>query len=86
MNQFIFVYGTLKKGFYNNNLMIGSYYIGTGRTVAKYAIYKHVVPYVIKGNRLRTSKARSIQPPNPSWKHWISLKVIRFGIAGSWWM
>lgn len=49
MNQLLFVYGTLKQGFDNHNLMKGSYFIGTGRTAEKYAMYKHVVPYVLKG-------------------------------------
>ncbi|ADW17795.1 AIG2 family protein [Desulfobulbus propionicus DSM 2032] len=49
MNQFLFVYGTLKQGFPNHSLMKGAYCIGAGHTARKFAMYKHVVPYVIKG-------------------------------------
>jgi gamma-glutamylcyclotransferase (GGCT)/AIG2-like uncharacterized protein YtfP len=28
--------------------MQGAYFIGTGHTIERYAMYKHVVPYVIK--------------------------------------
>ena len=49
MHQLLFVYGTLKQGFHNHSLMKGASLIGTGHTVERYAMYKHVVPSVIKG-------------------------------------
>lgn len=48
-DQLIFVYGTLKRGYHNHYLMQGASFLGTGHTIEKYAMYKHVVPYVIKG-------------------------------------
>lgn len=52
MNHLIFVYGTLKQGFQNHHLLHGGYFLGTGHTVEQYAMFKHAVPYVIKGRPL----------------------------------
>jgi gamma-glutamylcyclotransferase (GGCT)/AIG2-like uncharacterized protein YtfP len=48
MYHLLFVYGTLKKGFDNHNMIAGSYFVATGRTVKRFAMYKQMVPYVTK--------------------------------------
>ncbi len=48
----LFVYGTLKQGFDNHNLIDGSYFVGTGRTVQRFAMYKEIVPYVTKAEAI----------------------------------
>ena len=48
MNNLIFVYGTLKKGFHNHHLLEQSEFVGSGWTVEKYALYHDGIPYVVK--------------------------------------
>ena len=48
MYHLLFVYGTLKKGFDNHNMIAGSYFVAIGRTVKRFAMYKQMVPYVTK--------------------------------------
>lgn len=52
MYHLLFVYGTLKQGFDNHNLIDGSYFVGTGRTVRRFAMYKEIVPYVTKAEAI----------------------------------
>ena len=52
MYHLLFVYGTLKHGFDNHNLIDGSYFVGTGRTVQRFAMYKQIVPYVTKAEAI----------------------------------
>ncbi|MBV5329983.1 MAG: gamma-glutamylcyclotransferase [Chlorobium sp.] len=45
----IFVYGTLKRGFSNHHFLMGSRFIGTGRTVEKYAMHTEGgIPFVVE--------------------------------------
>jgi len=47
--NFLFVYGTLKRGFCNHYFLSGSKFVGKGVTKEKYALYlKGEIPYVIK--------------------------------------
>ena len=48
MEQLVFVYGTLKKGFSNHRLLASSELLGRARTVEAYAMYSTGVPIVIK--------------------------------------
>jgi gamma-glutamylaminecyclotransferase len=48
MNYLVFVYGTLKKGFSNHRLLVGSEYLGSAQTVEKYAMYSTGTPIVLK--------------------------------------
>ncbi|MFC1743338.1 gamma-glutamylcyclotransferase family protein [Candidatus Riflebacteria bacterium] len=49
----VFVYGTLRKGFGNHKYYLkGSPFIGTGKTVEKYAMYATSIPYVVQGEGL----------------------------------
>ena len=51
MKHNLFTYGTLKRGFSNNNLLLdGAEYVGTAKTLEKYSLYKSGIPYVIKGD------------------------------------
>ena len=45
----VFVYGTLKEGFHNHYVLSGAEYLGTGKTVHKYALYVDGIPFVLKG-------------------------------------
>jgi len=44
----VFVYGTLKKGYQNHHVIKDSIFMGTGRTLEKYAMYQKDYPYVVK--------------------------------------
>ncbi len=48
----IFVYGTLKKGYWNNDLLKNSDFLGEAVTIEKYALYKNGIPYVIKNEKI----------------------------------
>lgn len=48
MEQLVFVYGTLKKGFSNHRLLAKSKLLGRAQTVGKYAMYSTGVPIVVK--------------------------------------
>jgi gamma-glutamylaminecyclotransferase len=48
MEQLVFVYGTLKKGFSNHRLLASSELLGRARTVKKYAMYSTGLPIVVK--------------------------------------
>lgn len=48
MEQLVFVYGTLKKGFSNHRLLASSELLGRARTIEAYAMYSTGVPIVIK--------------------------------------
>ncbi len=55
MTNLFFVYGTLKKGYGNNNLLGKSYYLGKGLTSSKYTVYNSGFPlakYNEEGNSL----------------------------------
>ncbi len=43
----VFVYGTLKQGFSNHRYLAGSKFLGTGRTVERYAMYASGIPFVV---------------------------------------
>jgi gamma-glutamylaminecyclotransferase len=48
MNYQVFVYGTLKQGYQNHHHILDSEFIGTGRTIEKYAMYQKNYPFVVK--------------------------------------
>ncbi|WP_017981095.1 gamma-glutamylcyclotransferase family protein [Methanocaldococcus villosus] len=50
--QYIFVYGTLRRGFWNNKLLKNSKFIGKGRTKEKYAMYADIIPYVVEDEKV----------------------------------
>ena len=45
---YVFVYGTLRKGFRNHYLLSSSKFIGYGMTKDKYSLYADGIPYVVK--------------------------------------
>ena len=48
MSHYVFVYGTLKKGFQYHHLIENSTFIGTAKTKKKYAMYQNDYPCVVK--------------------------------------
>lgn len=46
---FVFVYGTLRKGFGNHSLLRTARFLGPARTRKPYAMYADRVPYVVRG-------------------------------------
>lgn len=44
--ELVFVYGTLRRGCYNNYLLNNSLLIDTAKTVEKYTMYVDLIPYV----------------------------------------
>lgn len=44
----LFVYGTLRKGFWNHSFLKGSIFCGMARTKEKYALFVEGIPYVSK--------------------------------------
>ncbi len=52
MEQLVFVYGTLKKGYINHRLLVSSELLGRGRTVKEYAMYSMGVPIVVKDEQV----------------------------------
>jgi len=45
--HYLFVYGTLKRGFWNNRLLSDSRFIGTGKTIDQYPMVCRGVPFLI---------------------------------------
>ena len=45
---YVFVYGTLRRGFENHYLLKNSKFIGYGITKEKYSLYVDSIPYVVK--------------------------------------
>ena len=54
MNEdiFVFVYGTLRKGFEGNALLSESRFLGYARTRKKFALYVDLIPYAYKEKRV----------------------------------
>lgn len=48
-NQFVAVYGTLKKGYGNHRLLNNASYIGNGRTAEKYRLCVSGLPFLLDG-------------------------------------
>ncbi|MDQ7056677.1 MAG: gamma-glutamylcyclotransferase family protein [Persephonella sp.] len=46
--NFVFVYGTLRKGFWNHSFLGNSRFLGYGKTKEKYSLYADSIPYVVK--------------------------------------
>lgn len=52
---YLFVYGSLKKGFPNNDILSQANYISKAKTLSKFAMYKEInknYPYIIKDNNI----------------------------------
>ena len=45
---YVFVYGTLRKGYWNHRLLENSKFLGEARTKEKYSLYADGIPYVVK--------------------------------------
>ena len=45
---YVFVYGTLRKGYWNHRLLENSKFIGEAITKEKYSLYANGIPYVVK--------------------------------------
>jgi gamma-glutamylcyclotransferase (GGCT)/AIG2-like uncharacterized protein YtfP len=51
--KYLFVYGSMKKGFSNHKRLIGSEFMGAGKTVTRYAMHPalfYLFPYLIEFN------------------------------------
>ena len=46
--SYVFVYGSLRKGFGNHRLLENSKFLGYGKTKEKYSLYADGIPYVVK--------------------------------------
>lgn len=46
--EYVFVYGTLRKGCSNHGLLQDAKFLGLARTREKYALYTQDIPYVVK--------------------------------------
>jgi len=51
-DNFVFVYGTLKKGFWNHHMLEGSKFVGKAKTKEKYALYIDNIPYLVKTEKV----------------------------------
>ena len=51
--HYVFVYGTLRKGFGNHHLLRNAKFIGEGLTKEKYSLYATSIPYVVKEPLIR---------------------------------
>lgn len=56
MRDYLFVYGTLKRGYGNHRYLEGASFIGEGETVEEYEMYDCGVPIVCKGRRVSKVK------------------------------
>ena len=54
--DYLFVYGTLKRGRTNHYLLQDAVFVGEAVTKEKYAMYENVIPYVVKGKRVSPIK------------------------------
>ncbi len=51
--EYIFVYGSLRKGFWNHkHYLKNSKFIGKGKTKEKYAMYADIIPYVVENEKI----------------------------------
>ncbi|OCC14790.1 hypothetical protein DBT_1850 [Dissulfuribacter thermophilus] len=50
--DYLFVYGTLKKGFVNHSYLRGAKFVGKAYTKSKYALYVGEYPFVVKNQPL----------------------------------
>lgn len=46
--EHIFVYGTLRRGFWNNRLLYDAVFVGPAQTCGSYALYVDGLPYVVR--------------------------------------
>lgn len=50
--EYVFVYGSLRKGFWNHEPYLkNSKFIGKGKTKEKYAMYVNIIPYVVENEK-----------------------------------
>ena len=52
MECYLFVYGTLMKGFSNHYLLEGAEWVETAKTLEKYSLYESGIPFVFKGEEV----------------------------------
>lgn len=45
----VFVYGTLKRGFWNHHFLETSAFLGNAVTLERFALYVETIPFVVKG-------------------------------------
>ncbi|MEO2068955.1 MAG: gamma-glutamylcyclotransferase [Desulfurobacteriaceae bacterium] len=54
----LFVYGTLKKGFWNHHFLQNEKFVGKAETKEKYAMYVTRIPFVVKNEKVSTIKGK----------------------------
>lgn len=57
----VFVYGTLKKDYWNNYLLGGSLYLGRGTTQEDYMIYYESYPFAVHSSNIKNGLCLPIQ-------------------------
>lgn len=62
MDHLCFVYGSLKKGFWNHPLLKGSEFIGEARTREKFLMLEAGYPYLFDEEQVKEGKSRKTSP------------------------
>jgi gamma-glutamylcyclotransferase (GGCT)/AIG2-like uncharacterized protein YtfP len=62
---YVAVYGTLKRGFWNNHLLADSEFVGEGYTVGKYELFDVGFPYAVPSKKGLPLKVEVYRVPSP---------------------